>query len=81
MTHNPEQDLDGLRSNVEKCKSAGILGAVRSNLGAKADDDTSYDHIINQATTAQIMGYWTGWEIGDRGWGRQAAHIYEELSK
>ena len=57
----------------------GILQDVRQRLGAKNEDDTSYDDIIAKMSAKEIMAKWCGWNLGDEGWANLIINIYENI--
>ena len=56
-----------------------VLGAVRQRLGAKDENDTSQDSIINKLTPMEIMAKWCGWYLGDESWGATIIGYYERI--
>jgi len=58
-----------------------ILGAVRQNLGAENENDTSFDSQIENLELIEIIGKYSAWHLGDSGWGRDFIRIYEELKR
>ena len=61
-----------------------LLGAVRQRLGADDESDDSKDARIKRMSSIELVGAYSGWEIGGDSWGRKFVGIYlhlEEISK
>ncbi len=58
-----------------------ILEAVRQNLGAEDENDTSFDSKIIEMDAIEIMSCWSAWHLGDRSWAREIINKYEKLKK
>lgn len=68
-------------TNVEKLEELGMLGNVRQRLGAKDEDDTSQDEIINEMTNQELVERDSAWELGSEQWAADIIHNYNELNK
>ena len=58
-----------------------ILEAVRQNLGAEDENDTSCDKQIETMTPLQLMEKYSAWHLGDSGWARDFIGGYETLKE
>jgi len=56
-----------------------ILTAVRQRLGAKDENDISMDKEIIGMNPRELVSKWTGWVLGDEGWGHMVIDYYESL--
>ena len=57
-----------------------VLLAVRQNLGAEDENDTSYDNQIENMKPIDLVGKYSAWHLGDAGWGRDFVGIYIALN-
>lgn len=65
--------------NVEKLKQIGILGDVRQRLGAENESDDSMDDKVNRLTNSQLVGAWSGWNLGDESWWTDMKRYFYKL--
>lgn len=68
-------------NNVKILEQLKILDNIREVLGAKSENDTSYDEIINKMTPKQITKAWSTWYLGSSYWAEKIINIYEELKE
>ena len=69
----------GKQSKVLKLRDLGILGDVRQRLGAAGEFDKSEDSRIEAMPPNQLVGLWSGWNLGDESWAEDIIKMYEEL--
>jgi hypothetical protein len=55
------------------------LADIRQRLGAKDENDSSYDDRINKMTAEELVAKKSGWELGDESWGESYVEIYRQL--
>jgi hypothetical protein len=64
---------------IEKLKDCRILGDVRQRLGAKNENDTSFDEEINEMEPDEIMAEWVGWKLGSGDWWDIFKSVYDRI--
>lgn len=67
--------------NTEILEDLCILGDIRERLGAKDENDTSFDDKINKMDANRIAAEYSAWSIGDSAWWYSLKNIFDELSK
>lgn len=58
-----------------------VLDAVRQNLGAEDENDSSRDERIERMEADDIVAYYTGWHLGDRNWGYKLVSMYKQIQR
>jgi hypothetical protein len=48
---------------TDRLRDLSILGDIRQRLGAKDENDSSFDNQINSMTADEIMSEWSGGKI------------------
>ena len=56
-----------------------VLYAARQRLGAENAKDTSRDKILEAATPMEIIGFYSGWILGDNSFGRVFAQYFSDM--
>jgi hypothetical protein len=56
-----------------------VLFAARQRLGADDAHDTSKDKILEASTPMEIIGFYSGWMLGDNAWGPAFAQYYIDM--
>lgn len=70
-----------MSNKLKLLKKMGILGDIRQRLGAKNEEDTSFDKTIEMMSTRDIVAAEYGWELGDNSWGYNIIDLYLRLTK
>ena len=58
-----------------------ILGAIRQNLGAEDENDTSQDSRIEKFSPQELMVLWCRWHLGHGGWADDIINGYRKLEE
>jgi len=58
-----------------------ILDAVRQNLGAEDEKDTSQDSNIEKMSPIELMECWSAWNLGDKSWASEIIGSYNYLKE
>lgn len=66
---------------TEKLRDLGMLGSIRQRLGAKNENDTSVDKLINRMTADELMYEWAGWKLGYGDWWIDMKGKYDRLQR
>ena len=70
-----------VKSNVEILKRIGKLSDVRNRLGAKDGKDDSKDHYIENMSARDMVGAWSGWNLGDERWAEIMIDMYNSINE
>lgn len=70
-----------METKIELLDQLGILGGIRQRLGAKDENDTSFDQRIEGMSNRRLVALDTGWELGDESWANNIFHLLDELNE
>ena len=68
-------------TNVEKLKPIGIIGEVRTALGASDEYDTSLDEQINNLSSNEIMLRYCTHHFGSGYWWAHFKRIFDAIER
>ena len=58
-----------------------ILYAVRQNMGAESETDTSYDKSIENLSIDDLVARYCAWHLGCKEWGYEIIGMYKKLKE
>ena len=64
---------------TDRLKDLGIIGDIRQRLGAKDEQDSSFDKQIDSMTADEIMSEWSAWKLGSSEWWKDMNRMYNRL--
>jgi len=65
---------------IEKIPT-NILGDIRQRMGAKGEDDPSFDKEIEDLLPKELVEKWCGWHLGSEIWGAQIIDMYLDFNR
>jgi hypothetical protein len=64
---------------TDRLRDLGILGDIRQRLGAKDENDSSFDNQIDSMTADEIMSEWSACKLGSSEWWKDMNRKYNRL--
>ena len=64
---------------TDRLRDLGILVDIRKRLGAKDENDSSFDEQIDSMSEDELMAEWSAWKLGSSEWWETMKRIYNRL--
>ena len=64
---------------TDRLRDLGILGDIRQRLGAKDENDSSFDEQIDSMSEDELMAEWSAWKLGSSEWWQTMNRMYNRL--